>query len=276
MLSALIIVFREVLEAALVVGIVCAATRGVRGRNAMVGAGIGLGIGGALLVALAADAIAGLASGMGQEVFNALVLIAVVVLLSGHILWMTTHGEQLARDANAAGEAVRSGMRPPRILVALVGLALLREGSEVVLFLHGIAAGGSSIAEMATGSALGVLLGVLAGAALYGGLLGIPSRHLFAVSTVLLTLLAAGMAAQAAKYLIQADYLPSWGYLWDTGWLLSNDSVLGTLLATLVGYEAEPAGMQVLFYAVVVIAMFCGIRYLRRPAGAAATAGLAG
>ncbi|GMU47020.1 MAG: FTR1 family protein [Pseudomonadales bacterium] len=272
MLSALIIVFREVLEAALVVGIVCAATRGVPGRNAMVGAGIGLGIGGALVVALAADAIAGFASGMGQELFNALVLIAVVVLLSGHILWMSTHGEKLARDANAAGEAVRSGERPPRILIALVGLALLREGSEVVLFLYGIAAGGASVAAMASGSALGVALGVLAGATLYGGLLRIPSRHLFAVSTVLLTLLAAGMAAQAAKYLIQADYLPALGYLWDTGWLLSNDSVLGTLLATLVGYEAEPAGMQLIFYGAVIAAVFGGLRYLRRPSALAASA----
>jgi high-affinity iron transporter len=185
---------------------------------------------------------------------------------------MSTHGEQLARDANAAGEAVRSGERPPRILIALVGLALLREGSEVVLFLYGIAAGGASVAAMASGSALGVALGVLAGATLYGGLLRIPSRHLFAVSTVLLTLLAAGMAAQAAKYLIQADYLPALGYLWDTGWLLSNESVLGTLLATLVGYEAEPAGMQLIFYGAVIAAVFGGLRYLRRPSAVAASA----
>lgn len=266
MLSALIIVFREVLEAALVVGIVCAATRGVAGRNLMVALGILLGVAAACLVAVGADAIAGLAAGMGQEVFNALVLLAVVVLLGSHILWMSRHGEHLARSADTAGRSVRSGERPLRILAALVGLAVLREGSEVVLFLHGIAATGATAGAMLTGAGLGVALGALAGAALYGGLLGIPSRYLFAVSTVLLTLLAAGMAGQAAKYLIQADYLPALGYPWDTGWLLRNDSVAGTLLGTLVGYEAEPAGMQLLFYGAVVVALAAGARCLRRPA----------
>ncbi|MFZ5653770.1 MAG: FTR1 family iron permease [Pseudomonadota bacterium] len=272
MLSALIIVFREVLEAALVVGVVCAATRGLSGRGLMVALGIGGGIAGAALVALGADAIAGLASGMGQELFNALVLLIVVALLGSHILWMSRHGRQLARAADAAARAVRAGERPPRILAALVGLAVLREGSEVVLFLHGIAAGGSGATALFAGSAAGVALGALAGAALYAGLLGIPSRQLFAVSGALLTLLAAGMAGQAAKYLIQADYLPSLGYLWDTGWLLRNDSVAGTLLGTLIGYEAEPSGMQLLFYGAVVVALVAGSRCLRRSEPAAVSA----
>ena len=264
MLSALIIVFREVLEAALVIGIVCAATRGVKGRGAMVTFGIGAGIAGAMLVALGAERIADLAAGMGQELFNALILLTVVVMLGAHILWMSRHGEELARDAGRAGESVRSGQKPPRILAALVGLAVLREGSEVVLFLYGIAAGGSTAAAMLTGSVAGVGLGALVGFALYSGLLTIPSRHLFAVSSALLTLLAAGMAGQAAKFLIQADYLPPLGYLWDSSWLIRNDSVVGTVLATLVGYEAEPAGMQALFYLLVIVALVGGTWYVQR------------
>ncbi|MBK6961491.1 MAG: FTR1 family protein [Gammaproteobacteria bacterium] len=263
MLSALIIVFREVLEAALVVGIVCAATRGVRGRGVMVTLGIGAGVVGAVLVALGAERIADLAAGMGQELFNALILLTVVVMLGAHILWMSRHGEELARDAGRAGESVRSGQKPPRILAALVGLAVLREGSEVVLFLYGIAAGGSTAAAMFAGSA-GVGLGALVGLALYSGLLTIPSRHLFTVSSALLTLLAAGMAGQAAKFLIQADYLPALGYLWDTSWLISNDSVSGRVLGTLVGYEAEPAGTQVLFYLAVIGVLVGGTWHVQR------------
>ena len=264
MLSALIIVFREVLEAALVVGIVCAATRGVRGRGVMVTLGICVGIVGAVLVALGAERIAELAAGMGQELFNASILLTVVVMLGAHILWMSRHGEELARDAGRAGESVRTGQKPPRILAALVGLAVLREGSEVVLFLYGIAASGATVGAMFTGSAAGIVLGALVGFALYSGLLTIPSRHLFAVSSVLLTLLAAGMAGQAAKFLIQADYLPALGYLWDTSWLVSNDSVGGRVLATLVGYDAEPAGTQVLFYLAVIGVLVAGTWYVQR------------
>jgi high-affinity iron transporter len=263
-LSALIIVFREVLEAALVIGIVCAATRGVQGRGVMVTLGVGAGIVGAVLVALGAERIAELAEGMGQELFNASILLTVVVMLGAHILWMSRHGEALARDAGRAGESVRTGEKPPRILAALVGLAVLREGAEVVLFLYGIAAGGATVGAMFAGSAAGVVLGALVGIALYSGLLTIPSRHLFAVSSALLILLAAGMAGQAAKFLIQADYLPALSYLWDTSWLVANDSVLGQVLATLVGYDAEPAGMQLLFYLAVIGVLVGGTWYVQR------------
>ncbi len=264
MLSALIIVFREVLEAALVIGIVCAATRGVQGRGLMVTLGVGAGIVGAVLVALGAERIAELAEGMGQELFNAAILLAVVVMLGAHILWMSRHGEALARDAGRAGESVRTGEKPPRILAALVGLAVLREGAEVVLFLYGIAAGGATVGAMFAGSAAGVVLGALVGFALYSGLLTIPSRHLFAVSSALLILLAAGMAGQAAKFLIQADYLPPLSYLWDTSWLVANDSALGQVLGTLVGYDAEPAGMQLLFYLAVIGVLVGGTWYVQR------------
>jgi len=263
-LSALIIVFREVLEAALVIGIVCAATRGVQGRGLMVTLGVGAGIVGAVLVALGAERIAELAEGMGQELFNAAILLAVVVMLGAHILWMSRHGEALARDAGRAGESVRTGEKPPRILAALVGLAVLREGAEVVLFLYGIAAGGATVGAMFAGSAAGVVLGALVGFALYSGLLTIPSRHLFAVSSALLILLAAGMAGQAAKFLIQADYLPPLSYLWDTSWLVANDSALGQVLGTLVGYDAEPAGMQLLFYLAVIGVLVGGTWYVQR------------
>jgi high-affinity iron transporter len=117
---------------------------------------------------------------------------------------------------------------------------------------------------MFAGSAAGVVLGALVGIALYSGLLTIPSRHLFAVSSALLILLAAGMAGQAAKFLIQADYLPPLSYLWDTSWLVANDSALGQVLGTLVGYDAEPAGMQLLFYLAVIGVLVGGTWYVQR------------
>ncbi len=249
MFSSLIIVFREVLEAALVIGIVCAATRGVKFRGLSVIGGIVIGVVGASLVALFADTLADMAEGMGQELFNALILLVVVIMLAWHTVWMSYHGQELAYQASKTGESVKQGREPLTVLLLLVGLAVLREGAEVVLFLYGIAAGGSSASMMMTGSVLGLLLGVLTGFALYAGLVRIPTRHLFSVTAAMLVLLAAGMAGQAAKYLIQADYLPAWGYdIWDSSWLISNGSIPGEILRTLIGYDARPAGMQLLFY----------------------------
>ena len=166
MIQALIIVLREVLEAALIVGIVLAASRGVPRRGLWVLAGIGAGIGGSLAVAAFAEGIAMALSGVGQEVFNAGVLLLATGMLGWHNVWMKSHGRELAEEMQSAGSAVSSGLKPLSMLLVVVGIAVLREGSEVVLFLYGIAAGGAGAAALWTGS----LLGLLGGAAL-GGLI---------------------------------------------------------------------------------------------------------
>lgn len=265
MLSSLIIVFREVLEAALIIGIVCAATRGMNNRLTMVGLGIFLGLAGAIIVALFADVVADFAEGMGQELFNASVLLTVVVMLAWHVIWMAQHGADLARQATEKGNRVRDGSEPLTVLVVLVGLAVLREGAEVVLFLYGIAANGASPAMMLTGSLFGLLIGVLVGFALYGGLIRMSARYLFTVSSALLVLLAAGMAGKAAKYLIQGDFIPALGYnLWDTSAFINNNSIAGEVFGTLIGYDAKPAGMQVVFYCVALVLIVAGMLWVKR------------
>ena len=254
MLATAIIVFREVLEAALIVGIVLAASRGIAIAALWIAGGIAAGMIGATLVAAGAETIASAAAGMGQEVFNAAILLAAVAMLGWHNIWMTTHGREMAIAANRLGSEVREGARPLWALALVVGLAVLREGSEVVLFLYGIAASAGGAGGMALGGALGVLGGVMAGAALYYGLVSIPLRHLFAVTGWMVLLLAAGMAAQAAAFLAQADLVPSLGnQLWDTSFLLTDDSLVGKVLHTLIGYTAQPAGIQVVFYVATLI-----------------------
>ncbi|MBS0562443.1 MAG: FTR1 family protein [Proteobacteria bacterium] len=257
MLPTAIIVFREILEAALIVSVVLAATKGVPGRGAWVGWGVAGGVAGACLVAAFAGAIAEWASGMGQEVFNASVMFLAVLMLGWHNVWMSRHGRQMARELGAVGAAVSSGARPLYALAIVVGIAVLREGSEVVLFLYGIAAGQAGQAvPMAAGGVLGVAAGVAVGAAMYAGLLRIATRHLFAVTTAMIVLLAAGMASQGAAFLVQADWLPALGNtVWDTSALLTDGSLLGKTLHTLVGYEAQPNGIQLIFWAVTLVAM---------------------
>jgi high-affinity iron transporter len=250
MLGTGLLVFREVLEAALIVSIVCAATRGVPGRGGWVGVGIAAGVLGAIIVALFANVISAAVSGIGQELFNATVLLAAVVMIAWHAIWMSSHGRELATQMKAVGGAVQTGKRPLSALLIVVAIAVLREGSEVVLFLYGQAASGAGTIDIAGGIAMGVVGGVAVGFLLYFGLLGIPMRYFFSATNWLMLLLAAGLASQAAGFLIQADVLPAFGNrVWDTSALLSNGSLLGKTLHTLIGYDAQPAGMQLLFYA---------------------------
>lgn len=259
--ASLLIVFREVLEAALVIGIVLAASRGIAGRGRWIGGGLLAGILGAVLVALFAQEIATVAAGMGQEIFNAGVLFAAVAMLGWHNVWMSRHGREMAAQMTAVGAEVRAGEKPLYALAIVVALAVLREGAETVLFLYGVAASGAAAAPMLTGGLLGLAAGVLTGLALYFGLLRIPARHLFAVTSALILFLAAGMAAQGMAYLVQADLLPPLGQsLWDSSAILPEDSPLGELLHVLVGYTAAPDGIQIIAW----VATFAIIALLMR------------
>jgi len=250
MLGSALIVFRETLEAALLIGILAAASRGLSGRNLWLSIGIAIGLAGALVVAGLTGYIAGMAEGTGQELFNAAVLGVAVVMLGWHNIWMARHGREMAAQAKSVGLEVQSGRREMSALAALILLAVLREGSETVLFLYGLALDDRAGAMlMFSGGVLGLLGGIAVGWMLYAGLVRIPVRHFFTVTGALILLLAAGMAAQMARFLVQGDVIQTLAVpLWDTSSVLPMDSFLGNLLHLFAGYEARPSGIQVLFY----------------------------
>jgi high-affinity iron transporter len=271
MLATLVIVFREVIEAGLIVGIVLAATQGVPRRGWWVSYGIIGGVLGACLVAAFAGELASLFEGSGQEIFNATILLLAVCMLTWHNVWMAGHGREMAREMKTVGAEVSAGQKSLAALAIVVGVAVLREGSEVVLFLYGIASqGGTTQSAMLLGGALGVAAGAGVSALMFLGLLQIPAGKLFSVTAWLITLLAAGMAAQAVLFLQQGGYLEVLqSTVWDTSWLLSQDSIAGRLLHTLIGYSDAPNGAQLIAY-IATIAVIMGLtrwEHARHPRG---------
>lgn len=267
MLATAVIVFREVLEAALIIGILAAATRSVPNSKRWLAAGVLLGLVGAGVVAGFTDVIGALASGIGQEIFNAIVLGIAVLMLAWHNIWMSSHGAVLATNAKSVGRSISDGSRECSILLVIVGIAVLREGSETVLFLYGIAASDvQGQSSMLLGGMLGMLMGVAIGYTIYAGLLRIPMRWFFTATGILVLLLAAGMASQAAHFLIQADLLPSLAApIWDTSAYLPEKGLLGMLLHSLIGYDSRPAGMQLIFYITVLIVIGTGMKLANQP-----------
>ena len=250
MLAALIIVFREVLEAGLIVGVVLAASRGVPGAGRAVALGILAGLAGSALVALFAAEISDAFSGRGQEIFVASVLLLAVVMLAWHVIWMAQHAREMTTRLRELGHAVTLGEQSVFVLGVAVAAAVMREGSEVVLFLTGIAMqGGTQAATLAIGSAGGLALGAAVSAAVYLGLAAIPIRRVFAVTGALLTLLAAGLAAEAMRQLSNAGVINFWDRaLWDTSWIVGEDSWAGRVLHVLTGYIDRPNGVELIAY----------------------------
>ena len=157
MLGALIIVFREVIEAGLVIGIVLAATRGIAGRGWWVSLGILPACSAPSVVAIFAGAISNAFAGSGQELLNAAVLIIAVISLTWHNVWMAEHGREFVAEIRQVGDDVSAGRRPLTALAVVVFVAVMREGSEIVLFLYGIVVAGTVMTSLLTGGVLGLV-----------------------------------------------------------------------------------------------------------------------
>lgn len=249
MLGAAVIVFREILEAALIIAIVMGASRGVAGRGRWVLGGITLGIVGSAVVAGLAGTLVEAMDGRGQEVFNAGILLAAVAMLAWHNVWMSAHGRALASQMKQVSRDVGVGMKPLSALALVTLFAVLREGSETVLFLYGLTASGTGGLALLSGTLLGVAAGATIGWFLYRGLLSIPIGRFFTVTRWMVLFLAAGLAANAAGFLNQAGLLPALSMqVWDTSHILSQQSWFGTLLYILIGYHDRPLGIEVACY----------------------------
>ncbi len=264
MFATALIVFRESLEAALFVGIIAAATRGLAGRSRWLGGGVAVGALGAVMLALLAQQLGDWLDGLGQDVVNIAVLSIALTMLLWHCVWVTTHTREMVGDARQLGQSVQAGQRTPWALLVVVALAVLREGAETVLFVGGSLTGaGGQPASVLGAGALGLLCGALVGLAIYAGLSRIPTRHVFSVTNVLIALLAGSLASQLARALAQAGFIEAGTRpLWDSSAWLAPDSPIGTFLHALVGYDARPSGAQLASYLAVLLFIYAGTRLI--------------
>lgn len=251
MLATFVIFFREILEIAIILGIIAAATRGVVGRAKWIFGGIAGGLIGAAAVAYFAEVIAGWMHGMGQEMFNATILFIAAFMIGWTVVWMKKHVREMVAKIKHVGSKVQEGELPMYALATVVSVCMWREGSEIVLFMYGIiTATDESLARIIMGGFAGAAIAGVLGYGIYIGLVKIPVKHFFKVTECVLVLLAAGLAMQATGYLIAADMVsPLVPEVWDTSHLLSDDSIIGQILHAMVGYTSTPAMTQLLVYA---------------------------
>jgi len=266
MFATAIIVFREALEIAMILGVVLAATRGLPGRTRWVMGGLIGGLLGAGLVAVFAESISAAMAGMGQEMFNAIILFTAALMIGWTVVWIRTHAREMTLHLRTVGYDVRDGKLPFYSLSLIVGLALLREGSEITLFIYGMLASGQPPSSIITGSLTGLVFGTVAGIMLYYGLIKLSARYMLSVTSWLLMLLVAGLTAQGAGYLSAAGYFSTLSApVWDSSWLLSDTSLAGQALHSLIGYTAQPTMVELLFYFGALLGLLALMRLIAAP-----------
>lgn len=252
LLNSVVIVLREVLEAALLMSIFLASARFLHTRNRWVISALVAGAIGAASYGFFLESVSELFDGVGQEVCNAMLQYGAFALLAAVAF-------QIPRRSNNVSSS-------PASIVALMALAvtmaITREGAEILVYVSGFWNVSDFFSAVALGSVIGACIGFSVGVLIYYLLLAQPIRWALPTSVVLIHLIAAGMASQATRLLIQADWIPAAGPLWDTSNILSERSLTGQLLYALVGYEASPSRIEVLAYVgsmlVVAVAFFAG------------------
>jgi len=261
MFSIAVVIFREIFEIALIVGILMAATHGLAKRGKWVLVGVFGGIAGSVLIAFFAERISQAAEGIGQEMLNAIILLIAGTLIGWTVLWMTRHGRELTQHLKQVGHSVVKGEKPIYTLAVVVTLTVLREGAEIVMFTYSAFITGGRPLELILGFLFGGFAGAAVGVILYYGLVKIPTKQIFTVTSWLLMFLVAGMVSQAAGYLTAAGVLPELvPAMWDTSRFLSENSLLGRFLQVLIGYTQRPSGIQVLVYAVTLTGLGIAIK----------------
>jgi high-affinity iron transporter len=256
MLSVALVIFREVFEIALIVSILMVATKGLNKRAQWVIIGVLIGIGGSVLIAFFADAISKAAQGMGQEMLNASILLIAATLIGWTTLWMNRHGRRLSENFKRIGQDITQGAKPIYTLAGVVALSVFREGAEIVMFTYSSFMTGEKIYQIIFGGLLGLCGGVTIGIILYYGLLKVPVKRIFKVTSWLLIFLVAGMVSQAFGYLVAvgavSEIIPM---VWDTSKIIAESSFLGKTLQVLVGYSDRPTGIQLLTYVLTLVGM---------------------
>jgi len=245
-----LIVFRETLEAALFVGIVAASTRGVIDRSRWLSFGVAAGAFGSVLMASAMGRISSWADGIGQDIVSLCILVIALCMLAWHCIWVSPNSSQMVQDAKQIGASTSKGNQSLWALAIAVALSVLREGAETVLFVSGLITGSSeSLGAIISSVAIGLTLGTLAGWLIYEGLGRVKPQRLFAVTNILILMLAGSLASQLAKTANQADWISLFGeQAWDISALLPNNSAIGMVLHGVIGFDASPTQLQVLFY----------------------------
>lgn len=238
LINSVIIVLREVLEAALMVSVLLAASRFLQLRLSWVYYALGAGLAGAAAYGRFLEPVSGLFDGVGQELFNALLQYATFAALAV-IAFL------ISRQHNV-GDHRKSAL--PVLMAVAVALAITREGSEVLIYVSGFVQTNNFLSSVGVGSFAGAAIGFSVGVLFYYILLAVDSRSALMISLLLLGLAAAGMSAQATGLLIQADWLSVAGPVWDTSAYVAENSLAGQLLYALIGYEASPSSIEAITY----------------------------
>jgi len=269
--AAFLVAVREGIEAALIISILLAYLKQIDAtdRQNLVWWGTGLAVVVSVLVGTVIFMAGAEFEGKAEEVFEGLVTLAAVGVLTWMIFWMRRQG---ARVKSELQERVDTALLTGGFaLAALAFVAVLREGVETALFIFAAAKGtavdSGGVGGQVLGATLGLAVAVALGVLLYRGGLKLNLRSFFRITGLLLIVVAAGLFGFALHELQEAGWLPMLaGTAFDISGTLPDDSGVGGILRAIFGYQANPTWLELtgwIGYLVIVGGLFLRSRPAR-------------
>ena len=245
LINSVVLILREVLEASMMISVLLALSLNMRCRLNWFWWSVPVAIVGALSYAASLDLITDSLDGAGQEVANAGLQILVYCFAVG-IVWYSASGD-------VSGSRV---VKLTLLMASAVACAMIREGSEILIYITGFAAVEDQRTAVFAGSAIGAGIGLSVGVLLFFALRALDASRSKITALVLLGLIGAGMVLQSTMLLQQVDLLPMGQPVWDSEALISEQSIGGELLYAVFGYESSPSFIQVILYGLSIFFIF--------------------
>lgn len=249
MFSSLLITLREGLEAALIVGIILGYLSKINQRHLYkhVYIGIGLGVAASVLAAFLFEKLAGGFEGKAEQLFEGIVMLAAVVILTSMVLWMN-------KESKNIGSSIRDridssiGKRQIWGLISLIFISVFREGIEIVLFMNAVVVKASTENSL-IGGVLGLVIALLAAWLVFRTTVNLNLKKFFQITGVFVIFIAAGMLAGSIHEFEEAGTLPIIiEHVWDINFVLDEKGVIGSFLKAVFGYNGNPSISEVIAY----------------------------
>jgi high-affinity iron transporter len=253
-MAELIIVFREVLEASLIVGILYTYLNQTNQKKSIpiLWQGVIAALVASILGSFLFQKLAGGFQGQAEKLFEGFVMIIAAVILGSMIVWMAKNNN-IAENLKDKADQALSSSKVNYGIFALAFISVFREGIETILFLYGVMMkeGSLSISLSLLGAFIGVGIGVL----IFVQGKKVPLKTFFNVSSVLLIFVAAGMLAYGVHELESAGLIPNYGRIWDINPVKLSDGSyplfhdkghIGSLFKGLFGYNGDPSMIELI------------------------------
>lgn len=255
MLKIAIVIFRECLEIALLIGIILASTKHIKNSRMYVLTGAMIGLVLASSIAFCVRGISRTYGPNGDVLLDAAIILITTIIISWTVVWMQGYTQKIKHNIAELSEKITAKTASTMILTASIAVTILREGAEIILFIYSIASTEQiSANDYIIGLGIGGISGFIAGVVIYLGIIKLSGKYIFKVSTILLIFIAAGLASQAAGILTSAGVINIMTEeLWDSSWFVGNNTIIGKILSTTIGYDSKPNGIQLIFYLVTIL-----------------------